>query len=204
RHYGNGSDYVADRRRTRSRGPDQLAGGYRRGERDRGWGRISGAGGGYRDRGDTLIEARRRRLGIADGDPTGNGSAIVVDAVVGDLQVVAEAVDENAATALRAVGEAHAVDTRRVAEEVGRIEHGCRVAVSQPVVIAVVRQGAGAAVEIDAAALSCVQRAAVGGIVVLQALGQNCDRRPFIGAHQGRFLQHLHDVAVHGRSPAEN
>ena len=45
---------------------------------------------------------------------------VVVDPVVGDFQVVCPAVDEDAAAALGAVGDAQAVDARRVAVEVAR------------------------------------------------------------------------------------
>ncbi len=62
----------------------------------------------------------RREFALADVDAARERSGVVVDAVVGDLQVVAPGVDEDAAAALRAVGDAQAVDARRVALEVAR------------------------------------------------------------------------------------
>src|SRR6266481_4942699 len=54
----------------------------------------------------TQVNAARKRAGI------------VVDPVVGNLQVMAPAVHKDAAAALRAVGDAQAIDARRIALEV--------------------------------------------------------------------------------------
>ena len=70
-----------------------------------------------------------RVFALADRDAAGQRSLVVVNAVVGDLQVVGPAVHEDAAAALRAVGDGHAVDARRVALEVARERvavTGCR------------------------------------------------------------------------------
>ncbi len=61
-----------------------------------------------------------RMFALADGDAAGQCSLVVVDAVVGDLEVVAPAVDQDAAAALGTVGDGQAVDARRVAPEVAR------------------------------------------------------------------------------------
>ncbi len=55
---------------------------------------------------------------LADVDAARQRSGVVVDPVVGDLQVMPPAVDEDAAAALGAVGDAQAVNARRVALEV--------------------------------------------------------------------------------------
>ena len=52
--------------------------------------------------------------------PPDKRAGIAVDPVVGDLQVMRPAVHEDAAAALRAVGDAQAIDARRVALEVAR------------------------------------------------------------------------------------
>ena len=61
------------------------------------------------------MEVRRSKFALADADAARERSGIVVDAVVGDLQVMRPAVHEDAAAALGAVGDAQPVDARRVA-----------------------------------------------------------------------------------------
>ena len=65
-------------------------------------------------------EVRWREFTLADVDAARERSGVVGDAVVGDLQVMAPGVDEDAAAALRAVADAQAVNARRVAPEVAR------------------------------------------------------------------------------------
>src|SRR5712664_1993249 len=55
---------------------------------------------------------------LSDGDASGQGSLVIVDTVIRDLQVVCPAVCEDAATTLRPVRDGKAIDARRVAHEV--------------------------------------------------------------------------------------
>ena len=70
-----------------------------------------------------------REFTLAYVDAAGKRSSVAVDPVVGDLQVMTPAVDEDAAAALGAVGDAQAVDAGRDCTEVARerIRH-CRSA----------------------------------------------------------------------------
>src|SRR5690349_11447691 len=58
---------------------------------------------------------------LADGDATRQRSLIVVNAVIGNLEVVSPSMDENAAAALGAVDETQSVDARRIAVVVARV-----------------------------------------------------------------------------------
>ena len=59
-------------------------------------------------------------LTLANADAARERARIVVDPVVGDLQVMRPAVHEDAAAALGAVGDGQTIDARRVAIEVAR------------------------------------------------------------------------------------
>ena len=63
-------------------------------------------------------------LTLAEGDSARERAGIVVDPVVGDLQVVVPAVDEDAAAALGAVPDGEAVNRRRIALKVAGIGVG--------------------------------------------------------------------------------
>src|SRR5579864_2851739 len=63
-----------------------------------------------------------RRFTLTDAQAAGQRSGVVEHTVVGDLQVVAPGMDKDAAAALRAVGNAHSIDTGRVALEITRIQ----------------------------------------------------------------------------------
>ncbi len=128
-------------------------------------------------------------LGLAYGEAAGEGSGIAEDPVIGDLHVVVPAVEEDAATALRAVGEAHAVDARRVAQEVARVFRAIGRAVGERRANAVRRAVAGAGGR--------------AGRVVLHAFGEDRDGRAFVGTHQRRLLQNFRQIAVQVGVPAD-
>ena len=128
---------------------------------------------------------------------------VAVDARVGDLEQVVPAVHEDTAAALRAVDDAHAVDARRVALEVGRTvvgfhvpkgERGCAVRNRVPQVAAAVGERAGDT--------GCALAPEVGARTDVDAATRQRDARTFIGAHQRRLLQDLREVPVAGRVPA--
>src|SRR5213078_1092813 len=77
--------------------------------------------------GGAPCEVRGRKFTLPDVDPARERSGVVVDPVVGDLQVMAPAVHEDGAAALGAVGDAQAVDAGRIAPEAARerIRSGC-------------------------------------------------------------------------------
>ena len=67
------------------------------------------------------IVAGYQRVGcfaLADDDTAAYGAGVVVDAVVGNFEIVAPAVYIDSAAALRAVGDAQPVNARRIALEV--------------------------------------------------------------------------------------
>ena len=63
---------------------------------------------------------RIREFAKTDRDTAGDRSSVREHTVVRDFEIVVPAVHEDAATALRAVGDGETVDTRRVAEEIAR------------------------------------------------------------------------------------
>src|ERR1035441_7230823 len=69
----------------------------------------------------TALEVRRTKFALADADAAGERTGIVVDPVVGDLQEMRPAVDEDAAAALGAVGDTQPIDARRVANVIARV-----------------------------------------------------------------------------------
>ena len=150
------------------------------------------------------IVSRRWRLGLADDDTAAECAAIVEDAVVGDFQIMAPTVYEDATAPLGTIGNAQTIDPRWVAQEVGDVELGRGVAVAQTIVEPIVGDCTGTAVERDTACHRLGRGAAVGSIVVLQAFGQNGNRRAFVGAHQGGLLQKLCDIAIEAGVPANN
>src|SRR5271166_2413189 len=76
----------------------------------RAWSRIGG----------TALEVWGSELTLADANAARKRAGIVVDAVVGDLQVMRPTVYEDAAAALGAVSDAQPIDAGRVANEVAR------------------------------------------------------------------------------------
>src|ERR1017187_7742241 len=84
----------------------------------------------------TALEVRRTKFALADADAAGESTGIVVDPVVGDLQEMRPAVDEDAAAALGAVGATQPIDARRVADVIAREPVGATASVfAQGVVI---------------------------------------------------------------------
>ena len=111
------------------------------------------------------IEACRRSFSLADDDTAAQSSAVGVDPVVGHFHVVSPTVEEDTSAALGTVGEAQAIDARRVAQEVGRVKRRFRIAIAQTIVVTIVRGRAGEAVERNA--IGIAGRVAVSRIVVL-------------------------------------
>src|ERR1017187_5507185 len=72
----------------------------------------------------TTLEVRRTKFALADADAAGERTGIVEDPVVGDLQEMRPAVDEDAAAALGAVGDAQPIDAGRVANVIARVRVG--------------------------------------------------------------------------------
>src|ERR1035438_7410444 len=72
----------------------------------------------------TTLEVRRTKFALADADAAGERTGIIVDPVVGDLQEMRPAVDEDAAAALGAVGDTQPIDARRVANVIAGVRVG--------------------------------------------------------------------------------
>src|ERR1035441_6201437 len=68
----------------------------------------------------TVLQVRRTKFALAHADAARERAGIVVDPVVGDLQEMRPAVDEDAAAALGAVGDTQPIDARRVAHVIAR------------------------------------------------------------------------------------
>ena len=147
-------------------------------------------------------DERIRELAVADGDAAGQRAVVGADARVGDFQVVVPAVRADRAAALRAVDHGDAVDARRVAQEV-----------AGAVVASVRLRGAGGAVGRAGGEVLIPRREAAGGAGTPEvgavgrnanAAGEHGDAGTLIGAHQRGLLQHLREVAVAGRVPADD
>src|SRR5438309_3001613 len=78
--------------------------------------------------GRAALDVAGRKFALAYVYTARQRAGIVVDAVVGDLQVMAPAMYEDTAAALRAVGDAQPVDARRIAPEAARVRIGARPA----------------------------------------------------------------------------
>ena len=152
---------------------------------------------------DRVIDReRRRRLAIAEVDRARQRTGVRRDARVGDLHVVRPAVQEDAATTLRAVDDADAVNAGRVAQVVaGRVvrvarARGLRIAVRRGVHVA-------AAVRERACATDLTPEVSRAGESLVDAAADDRDARALVGAHQRGLLQDLRQVAVAGRIPAD-
>ncbi len=127
-----------------------------------------------------------RHFHLANRDPPGERAGIAEDAVVGNLHVVVPAVQEDAATALGAVGEGNAIDARRVAEEVAGIVCAILCACRQRHADAIC-DAIGVGLSTD----------------VLHAFPQNRNRRAFVGTHQRGLYQKLAQIAVERIVPTD-
>src|ERR1039457_6548322 len=84
----------------------------------------------------TVLEVRRTKFALADADAAGERTGIIVDPVVGDLQEMRPAVDEDAAAALGAVGDTQPIDARRVANVIAGVPvHATGSVMAQGVVL---------------------------------------------------------------------
>src|ERR1035441_8464246 len=70
------------------------------------------------------LEVRRTKFALAHADAARERAGIVVDPVVGDLQEMRPAVDEDAAATLGAVGDTQPIDARRVANVIAGVRVG--------------------------------------------------------------------------------
>ena len=133
-----------------------------------------------------------RNLDLAHSYSAGEGTGVSMHTVVGNLQVMSPAVNQDTAAALRAVCEANSIDTRRIAQEVAaRIRiRGIRI---------------GAAIRrCQRHAVRRVQRIAdARSVGVQQSLGEHCDSGTLVSSHEGRFLQHSRQIAVEVGVPAD-
>src|SRR5262249_49174362 len=134
--------------------------------------------------GGAVLNVLGRELTLADVDAAGERADVAVNTVVGNLQVVVPAVDEDTASALRAVGDGKAVNARRVALEVARERVTTVMAVSRGEQRGLRRIGVGRP---DLARIRRVE---------IHALAENRDARALVGAHERRLLQKLSQVAV--------
>src|ERR1017187_8529007 len=148
----------------------------------------------------TALEVRRTEFALADADAAGERTGIIVDPVVGDLQEMRPAVDEDAAAALGTVGDTQPIDARRVANVIAGVRVDAtgpaladRVVITHPesagctrsparIVYRHASQQSGADREIR---LSGVKRIRS---MEIHALRQDSDSRPFEGAHERGFL----------------
>ena len=152
-----------------------------------------------------VVRIHRRCFTVAQVDGARQRAVVAVDAGVGDLEVVVPAVLEDGATALRAVDDAHAIDARRVALEVGGAVVGFRVPVRAsgsgavrgrvPQVPAAIRERAGNA--------GRGLPPEVGAGTDVDATASDRDAGAFIGAHQCRLLEDLRQVSVAASVPAD-
>ncbi len=151
------------------------------------------AGTRIRVRTGTSLDVAIRMFALADGDTAGQSSLVVVDAVVGDFQVVRPSVDEDTAAALRAVGDRQTINPRRVALEAARERIVGRRRVGSAIVdTSAVRQKGCARGE-------SIGRERIRSGRKLDALGEHGNSGSFIGAHEGRFLELFREVAVRRR-----
>ena len=74
-------------------------------------------------------QVRRWEFTLAHVDAARESSGVVVDAIVGDLEIMTPGVDEDAATALGTVTDTQSINARWVAQEVARerVVRGCGV-----------------------------------------------------------------------------
>src|SRR5262249_33250348 len=147
------------------------------------------------------LQVSTRELALTNVDAARERTRIVLDAVVGDLDVVTPAMYEDGTTTLRAVGDRQTIDARRVAHEVAgeripgvaaviarsRVEGSVRVEMSRNVLEQ--RSGRG-----EATRLRTV-RPGVGPVEV-EALGQHRDASAFQSTHERGLLQQFGEVAV--------
>ena len=160
------------------------------------------AGAGIQCRG--ALNVLRSKLALAQVDAARERSGVAVDPVVGDLQVMAPAVDEDAAAALGAVGDTQPVDAGRVAHEVAGERVGCHGAASVAERIAVASATAGAIGTVDIhwpgeqsrAGWERTFDARTHRSCEVSSLRQHGDARAFESAHQRWLLQQLRQVAV--------
>ena len=139
---------------------------------------------------------------MTDVDAARERTCIVLDTVVGDLNVVAPPVYEDAATTLRAVGDGQAIDTRRVAPEVAG-----EAALSTPeiatraipvfILIAVGEQNRSIREPGEQRRIERIRWEE-------RALGQDRNGGSFECAHQARLLQQFGQVAVEAGLPAHS
>ncbi len=144
-----------------------------------------------------------RELALTDVDATRERPGVVRDAVVGDLEVMPPAVHEDAATALRAVGNGQPVDAGRIAVEVARKRIRARI------VAAAAALAAGAVGQQDRASGESRRRRRapserIGVGREQHTLRQHSDPGALESAHQGRLLQQLGHVAVLRGVPAQD
>src|ERR1700730_13206930 len=117
---------------------------------------------------------------LADGDATRESSGIGFDPVIGDFREMVPAVEEDTPTALRTVGEGHAIDARWVAKEVRHV------------------RTIGGVVERNRDNAS-----AGNGSSILHSFRQDRNARAFVGSHERRFLQQFRNISIEGGIPAD-
>src|ERR1017187_2151514 len=147
----------------------------------------------------TTLEVRRTKFALADADAAGERTGIVVDPVVGDLQEMRPAVDEDAAAALGAVGDTQPIDARRVAHVIAREPVDATGSVFAQGVVITHPESAGCTRGRAWIAYHATQQRGADreiglrgvkriGSMEIHALRQDGDSRAFEGAHERGFL----------------
>ena len=158
-----------------------------------------------RVRQERLARATERDFRVfarTDRHAAGHRARVVVYAVVGNLQVVRVAVHEDATAALRTVADAQAVDARRIAIEVGRID--CGLGATHDSAIGSRQQR-----RVDRERSAGSARGRAEGIEYrrvareFHTLAKHRDHSTFVGTQQAGFDHLLGQVAVQGRIPAQ-
>ena len=148
---------------------------------------IDGAGlAGTRSQDGRSRDLLGRKFALAYGDTARQRSLIVVDAIVGDFQVMRPRVYEDATTSLGTVGDGQAVDARRVAYEIARVQ----IVRAMGTRAGDVQQEGGAVQEGSFRVREWIQS------VMVDSSRQHRDSRSFICSHQRRLLQLFRQVAV--------
>src|SRR5579864_7297326 len=148
------------------------------------------------------LDVRGWKFTLAHVDAARERTRIVLDTVVGDLDVVTPPVYEDAATTLRAVGDGQAIDTRRVAPEVAG-----EAALSTPeiatraipvfILIAVGEQNRSIGESGEQRRIERIRWEE-------RALGQDRNGGSFECTHQARLLQQFGQVAIEAGLPAHS
>src|SRR3974390_802745 len=157
--------------------------------------------------GGTPHNIRGRKFALADADAARERSGVVVDPVVGDLQVMRPAVGEYPAAALRAVDYGQPINAGGVAHEVAGEPVGSTGAIGAERVGIAQQESRRIRTHSRKQGRTRRKRPALGAVgpgdlsVEIYSLRQDRNSRSLIGAHQRGLLQLFGQVAIQGGVP---